>query len=141
LTGCTYGKGNLIHHDYGKNAFTFYRRSDGRALRVASRPDAFGPRNPDRDRLSLRVRAGLGSEEDEAAFQAQQRARSDAILEAPLEALFTIEPVNGAVPRKARIHASLVCERCGEQSMETRVRHFGGQTLCLACFEAVEPRT
>jgi len=31
LTGCTFGKGNLVHRDYGKNAYTFYRRSDGRA--------------------------------------------------------------------------------------------------------------
>ena len=23
LTGCTFGKGNLIHQDHGKNAFTF----------------------------------------------------------------------------------------------------------------------
>ena len=29
MTGCTFGKGNLIHLDYGKNAFTFIRCSDG----------------------------------------------------------------------------------------------------------------
>lgn len=28
LTGCTFGKGNLIFRDYGKNAFTFIRRAD-----------------------------------------------------------------------------------------------------------------
>jgi len=43
LTGCTFGKGNLIHLDHGKNAFTFIRRSDGKALRIVTRPDAFGP--------------------------------------------------------------------------------------------------
>jgi len=31
LTGCTFGKGNLIHPDFGKNAYTFVRRSDGTA--------------------------------------------------------------------------------------------------------------
>ena len=31
LTGCTFGKGNLIHRDWGKNAYTFFRRSDGKA--------------------------------------------------------------------------------------------------------------
>jgi len=30
LTGCTFGKGNLIHRDWGKNAFSFYRRRDGK---------------------------------------------------------------------------------------------------------------
>ena len=34
LTGCTFGKGNLIYKDYGKNAFTFYRRGDGKAIRL-----------------------------------------------------------------------------------------------------------
>ncbi len=34
LTGCTFGKGNLIHRDFGKNAFTFVRRSDNKAIRV-----------------------------------------------------------------------------------------------------------
>src|SRR4030066_311273 len=27
LTGCTFGKGNLIHKDYGKMAFNFYDRN------------------------------------------------------------------------------------------------------------------
>ena len=29
LMGCTFGKGNLVHRDYGKAAFTFFRRRDG----------------------------------------------------------------------------------------------------------------
>ena len=42
LTGCTFGKGNLIHLDYGKNAFSFYRRSDGKGIRILTRPEVFG---------------------------------------------------------------------------------------------------
>ena len=33
LTGCTFGKGNLIHKDYGKSAFTFF--IGGRTARLA----------------------------------------------------------------------------------------------------------
>lgn len=40
MTGCTFGKGNLVHRDHGKNAYTFVRRSDGRAVRVSIRADA-----------------------------------------------------------------------------------------------------
>lgn len=40
LTGCTFGKGNLVHRDYGKNAYTFFRRSDGTAIRIAARPSS-----------------------------------------------------------------------------------------------------
>ena len=42
LVGCTFGKGNLIHKDYGKTAFTFYRRSDGKAARLVTRADFHG---------------------------------------------------------------------------------------------------
>ena len=34
LTGCTLGKGNLIIRPYGKMAFSFYRRKDGKSIRV-----------------------------------------------------------------------------------------------------------
>ena len=56
LTGCTFGKGNLIHLDYGKNAFTFYRRSDGKGIRLVTRPDALG--EPDPEWEALRERLG-----------------------------------------------------------------------------------
>jgi formylmethanofuran dehydrogenase subunit E len=135
LTGCTYGKGNLIHYDHGKNAFTFFRRSDGRAIRIVARPDAFGPPNDERQTLAARVRAGQGTAAERARFQVMQNERSDAILATPLEQLFSVSLVQEPPPRKARIHASLICARCGEATMETRVRQLGGQTLCLPCFE------
>jgi len=39
LLGCTFGKGNLVFKDYGKQAFTFYSRDQGKALRVYFRSD------------------------------------------------------------------------------------------------------
>jgi len=38
LTGCTFGKGNLIHKDYGKMAFTFSIEKQGRVSVVCSNP-------------------------------------------------------------------------------------------------------
>jgi formylmethanofuran dehydrogenase subunit E len=32
LTHCTFGKGNLIHRDYGKMAFSFFDRRGGKGL-------------------------------------------------------------------------------------------------------------
>lgn len=139
LTGCTYGKGNLIHHDYGKNAFSFFRRSDGRAIRVLSKPAVFGPPDPERQALSRRVRSGQGSPEDRHAFGAYQAQRSETILNAPLEQLFTVTELHEPARRKARIHESLICDRCGEPFMETRARRLDGQTLCVACFENTAP--
>ncbi len=35
LTGCTFGKGNLLFIDHGKQVFRFVRRQDGRGIRIA----------------------------------------------------------------------------------------------------------
>ena len=42
LLGCTTGKGNLILVDNGKQAFTFYSRDQGKALRIYFKGDVFG---------------------------------------------------------------------------------------------------
>jgi formylmethanofuran dehydrogenase subunit E len=52
--------------------------------------------------------------------------------------LFEIIPAKGPIPQKARILESLICEACGEQTMESRTRRFLGKTLCIPCFEARE---
>ncbi|MDI6728645.1 MAG: formylmethanofuran dehydrogenase subunit E family protein, partial [Thermodesulfovibrionales bacterium] len=35
LTGCTFGKGNLIFKDYGKQVYTFMKRPSGDAIRIS----------------------------------------------------------------------------------------------------------
>src|SRR5512147_1538276 len=35
ITGCTFGKGNLIFRDYGKHVYTFYDRATGKAVRIS----------------------------------------------------------------------------------------------------------
>ncbi len=140
LTGCTYGKGNLIHKDYGKNAYTFYRRSDGRAIRVLTKRTAWGPRDDEHRRLFGKVRSGEATPEERAQFQELHLAKSQFILKAPREDLFTITEVTAPAPKKARIHATIQCADCGEHTMETRIRQFSGRSLCLPCFEKVEAR-
>ena len=39
VTGCTFGKGNLIFHDYGKHVYTFINRTTGDAVRIVTRAD------------------------------------------------------------------------------------------------------
>lgn len=135
LTGCTFGKGNLIHQDWGKNAFTFYRRSDGTALRIVTRPDAW-QRDPEHEELFAKVRSGEASEEEQRRFRELHEAASRRILELDPETLFDIRQFLGIPPPKARIHNSVICEACGEAVMETRVRRLSGRQLCQPCFEA-----
>src|SRR3990172_9068175 len=35
ITGCTFGKGNLIFRDYGKHVYTFYNRRTDEGIRVS----------------------------------------------------------------------------------------------------------
>ena len=34
ITGCTFGKGNLVYRPYGKAAYAFYDRRSNRAVRI-----------------------------------------------------------------------------------------------------------
>ncbi len=140
LTGCTFGKGNLIHLDYGKNAYTFIRRSDGKAVRVSARPGAFG-RSPEHNELSARVRNGSATEEEQARYKELRANRTEAILQAPVEELYAVEELDDVeIPPMARIHSSVACAQCGEPTMETRVRKLEDRELCPACFEAALSR-
>jgi len=134
LTGCTFGKGNLVHKDWGKNAYTFFRRSDGKAVRISGRPDAW-ERDPEHQRLFAKVRAGTASDAERDQFRTLHESQSHRVLAKSPDSLYSFTEVEGEPPRKARIHASVVCAQCGEGTMETRVRRFAGRELCPPCFD------
>lgn len=134
LTGCTFGKGNLVHRDYGKNAYTFWRRADGKAVRISARPDAWR-RDPEHMELMAKVRRGDAGEDEVASFRVRHEANGRALLELDPEQLFDVREVRDPPPRKALMHGLLVCADCGESTMETRIRHFAGRALCPECFD------
>jgi formylmethanofuran dehydrogenase subunit E len=140
LTGCTFGKGNLIHKDYGKNAFTFYRRRDGKAMRLVLRPTIYGDAGPLMRKLHHKMQAEGLSEEEEKIWKAARAEVSKRIMDSDMAEVFEFKAPEGPAPKKARILASLTCERCGEPVMETRTRRFNDQVLCIPCFEALEKR-
>lgn len=138
LTGCTFGKGNLIYRDLGKNAFSFYRRSDGRAARLVTRPEVYGDIRRTLSRLHAKMQEhGLTPEEEKELGEARSML-SRRIMESPLEEVFEIKTPEHKAPRKARILNSQTCETCGEQVMETRTRRLQERTLCIPCFERLE---
>lgn len=135
LTGCTFGKGNLIHRDWGKNAYTFYRRSDGRAVRIAGRPDAW-TRNPEHQALFAKVRANAATPDERTRFRELHEAESHRLLQIDPDVLYDVRDVLGNPPHRARVHTSVVCARCGEGTMETRIHRLDERDLCPPCFEA-----
>lgn len=140
LTGCTFGKGNLIHRDYGKNAYTFIRRSDGKAIRIATRADAWPPDNPERQALAAKLGAGTASADERQRYWDLHAERALSVLAIPEERLFEVREVQAKVPHPAQVHASIQCNACGEMTMETRIRRLEGRNLCIPCFEEMETR-
>ncbi|NOX34617.1 MAG: formylmethanofuran dehydrogenase [Deltaproteobacteria bacterium] len=115
LTGCSFGKGNLIHKDYGKSAFTFYDRDAQKGFRAVFRNN-FANRGQTKD----------------------QRIKT--LLKADLKDLFLVEDIDTPPARPARILKSIQCDTCGEKTMESRIRMFDGKNLCIPCFQNVEQK-
>jgi formylmethanofuran dehydrogenase subunit E len=140
LTGCTFGKGNLIHKDYGKTAFSFYDRSKNVGFRAVLRPDISGVIGSELRSLMKIVEVGLASQEESNQVQKLRNTLQERYMKADLEEMFIVTAPDLPVPKPARILASLKCEACGEMAMESRTRRFDGKTLCLPCFEKVEQK-
>ncbi|MDR1956514.1 MAG: FmdE family protein [Treponema sp.] len=108
ILGCTLGKGNLIYHNTGKQAFTFIHRATGKGMRFYLKA-----RNTGMDR---------------ACYQ-------DYLLNAPVDELFACQERILPVPERARLFASVPCEICGELVAEQRMRLQEGKKVCLDCFK------
>ena len=135
LTGCTFGKGNLIHRDYGKTAFTFFNRSNGKGLRAVLKPDIHDNDKDEMDRISKRIAEGAASDDDRKKMAVIRENMKNKIMKAELNELFSEGEPGFSTPRPARVLESRACAGCGEAVMESRVRLLGGSTLCIPCFE------
>ena len=138
-TGCTFGNNSLIFRDYGKTAASLVRR-DGKGVRVSVKPnvwEAWSDRFPEYGDLFRRVVVDRSS--DQAArdrFKELSREVSFYVMGIELETLFNIKPVATPVPEYSRIYDSVLCERCHESVMATRVVEVNGHKYCIPCAES-----
>ncbi len=133
LTGCTFGKGNLIHRDYGKQAFTLLGRRSGQGVRFSLRDGALWLEDEHRG-LMAKIRDGRASKEDREEFWTRHRQKCEEILARPFDVLFSTDPVEVDLPAKAVIEESLACEACNEPTMPSKmVVASGGRRLCRGC--------
>jgi formylmethanofuran dehydrogenase subunit E len=110
LTGCTFGKGNLIFRDYGKQVYTLFSRKTGRGVRVVFHGNGI----PD-------------------VLRKDRMARTDYILTAPDRDLISVSTATVEIPEPATVRESDVCSYCGERVMVSRIREIGGRCLCIPC--------
>jgi len=111
------------------------RRSDGRAIRVSSRPGGFGPPDPERQALFEKISSGRASGDESERLTALMERRSEDILTTPVEELYDVHEVDAPAPPMARVFSSVDCTRCNEPTMETRLHLLDGETLCRPCFD------
>ena len=134
VTGCTFGKGNLIFRDYGKQAYTFIKRPSGEAVRISV--DFTSPAETEKEtEMWKRYRRGERSEEVMKAVRDRKAKKTGAVLEAREADVLKIEKTVVALPPAARIYQSLSCDTCGEKVAEPKARIREGKTLCIPCFE------
>ena len=134
LTGCTFGKGNLIHKDHGKQVFTFLGRKSGKGIRVAKKAEA-GERSKKHQELFGKVREETATDKERKTFWEIHHKRSLEVLDKPTEALFSIRAVDIALPPKAIIEPSIVCDVCGEPAMASKLTEKNNRKICGDCLD------
>ena len=109
ILGCSVGKGNLLFHLRGKQAFSFYNRTTGRSVRLVLK-----------DRPQ-----GMSRAESFAYYQSLS----------PRD-MFDVKETSIQLPETARLFQSVKCECCGETTAENMIRLENGKKLCLDCVNA-----
>jgi formylmethanofuran dehydrogenase subunit E len=132
MTGCTFGKGNLIFKDYGKQVYTFIRRPSGEGIRI-SVVWTFPESNEEKHIWDRYIRGERFDEVLKAVHDRKAR-KIDMILNARDEDLFKIIQGVMVLPDEAKIYASLSCAVCGEKMMEPKARVKNGEIVCIPCF-------
>lgn len=106
ILGCSVGKGNLLIHLKGKQAYSFYDRATGKSVRLVLREI---PRKDGASKLEY-------------------------MKDIPASQLFDVKEVIETLPENARIFASYPCSICGEMTAEHMLRMSGEQKICPDCY-------
>ena len=109
MLGCSIGKGNLLFHMTGKQAFNIYDRATGKSVRLVLKPKP----------------AGMTPEESARYY-----------FDHDCHELFQVTETKLPLPTAAKIFDSYDCECCGEKTGANWILLVNGKKLCLDCCEA-----
>ena len=111
MLGCSIGKGNLLFHMRGKQAFSFYNRKTGKSVRLMLKPKPYN----------------MTREESFTYYQNCDPGEMFDVKEAVIR-----------LPEAARIFRSYTCDCCGESTGANWIRLAGDRKLCLDCYEGYD---
>ena len=106
MLGCSVGKGNLLFHMTGKQAYSVYERNSGKSVRIVLKP------TPE------------GMSKEERLQYLQNTAPED---------LFEVKKATLPLPERAKIFDSYVCDGCGEVTGANWIHLQNGKKLCPDC--------
>ncbi|MBQ8238064.1 MAG: formylmethanofuran dehydrogenase [Oscillospiraceae bacterium] len=109
MLGCSIGKGNLLFHMTGKQAFSFYNRATGDSVRLVLKPKP----------LNM-------TPEESKGYYFSRSSRE----------LFDAMETKIPLPAPARIFDNYYCECCGEKTGGNWIRLADNKKLCLDCYES-----
>ena len=112
LVGTTYGKGNLIHQDYGKLNYYFYNRETKKGIKLSAKK-----RDPEDEKLS-------------------KHERIQQLLNSKPEDIFNISEIKFNPPGLAQIEDSITCEICSEETASSRIMTYNNSDMCIPCYKA-----
>ena len=111
MLGCSVGKGNLLFHIRGKQAFSFYNRKTGKSIRIVLKPKTDGMTRKE-------------------SFTYYQGCRP--------EDMFEVKESTIALPDKAKLFGSYICDCCGEETGANWIRLAEDKKLCLDCYQGYD---
>ena len=110
VLGCSVGKGNLMFHITGKNAFSFYNRRTGASVRLVLRP--LGGRDRVEHLLLVNGRT--------------------------MEELFDVTETRLEIPCLHRRIERVCCFDCGEELSEEKAVYREGRPFCIDCLQRID---
>ncbi len=134
MTGCTFGKGNLIFNDYGKQVYKFIRRPSAEGIRISV--DWSFPESEEEKGIWDRYIRGERFDEVLKFVHGRKTKKIEMILNARDEELFKVSRYAMELPDEAKIYPSIRCAVCGEKTMEPRARLKNGEIVCIPCFKS-----
>lgn len=108
VLGCSVGKGNLLFHMRGKQAFSFYNRKTGESVRLVLKD------KPE----------GMTKEESFEYYRGCEP-----------EEMFDVKETTIKLPTQAKLFDSYKCECCGEVTGANWIRIQNGKKVCLDCYD------
>ena len=108
ILGCSFGKGNLLYRGTGKQAFSFFNRTNNESIRIVLKP---------------------------SNSKMEREERKIYLLQAPIEEIFEFKTPQFEIPKRAKKFKTIICELCGEGVAEHKIRLMDGQKVCLDCFD------